>query len=169
MEIKIEKMKIADLEEFWSVFSKLIRFDFPGYSRQVIDYFLTRVYSPANFRYWLQINWRPVLLAKVKEKIVGFAVLDKPYGGVSFLRWLGVVPEFRKKGIGKQLIKIWIKEAKTACCHKIELAGQREAKVFYEKAGFLLEGKRKLSYFGIDQFIFGMVIGKPDNEAMIKD
>ncbi len=162
------QLEQKDIKEFWNLFAQILKNDFPGYSPKVIDYFLNQVYTPTNFAYWLTINWRSVFLAKARGKIVGFAVIDKPYGGVSFCRWLRVKREFRNKGIGKQLLAEWLKSAKKSGCHKIELAGQKEAKIFYKKVGLILEGKRKLSYFGIDQDIFGKVIGLPNDKSMTK-
>lgn len=168
MEIKIEKLQPRDLDAFWQVFSQVLRSDFPGYTKAVINYFLNRIYTKKAFNYWLLSSWKIVLVAKLEERIVGFAVLDKPYGGVCFCRWLGILKGFRNKGIGKRLIKEWINYATSLGCHKVELASQPEAKDFYKKCNLDLEGKRQMSYFGIDQFIFGKVIGKPKDEAMTR-
>lgn len=174
-DIVIEQLQANDLEAFWQVFKKVLENDFPGYSQKVIDFFLYKAYSQANFRYWLETNWKIVFIAKKnlplweKGKIAGFVVLDRPYGGVCFVRWLGVLKEERKKGIGKRLIKASIDFALDYGCHKIELAAQPNAKKFYKKIGLKLEGKRDLSYFGIDQYIFGMVLDKPNEEIMIKE
>ncbi len=84
-------------------------------------------------------------------------------------RWLGVKKEYQKQGIGHQLIEAWIGLAKKQGCHKIEVASQPEAKGFYEKAGLTLEGKRISSYFGIDQYLFGKVIGQQNDSAMTKE
>ncbi len=179
MNILIEKLQLKDLDDFWEVFSQTIRTDFPGYSPKVIDYFLTQMYSKYNFQQWLMTGWKIVLVvraAKPKAEqvhfgagIVGFAVLDRPYGGVCFCRWLGVLKDYRNKGIGRKLIEEAINYTQNYGGHKIELASQPEAKGFYHKAGLELEGKRKLSYFGIDQYIFGKVIGRPKDEVMIRD
>jgi ribosomal protein S18 acetylase RimI-like enzyme len=176
MEVSIEKLTLQNLDAFWELFAQTIRHDFPGYSQSVVDYFLTRMYSQYNFQQWLMTGWKIILAAYAKaakgencEKIVGFAVLDKPYGGVCFLRWLGVRPEYRKKGVGKKLIFEWEKYSRGDGCHKIEVASQPEAKKFYQKAGLRLEGKRRQSYFGIDQYIFGKVIGRPDDVIMTRD
>ena len=189
MEIKIEKLTFQDLDLFWQVFSKVLQTDFPGYTKAVVDYFLNKAYTRANFNYWLSTDWKIVLAAKTEghpkallpEKgptastfrhvgfragIIGFAVLDKPYGGVCFCRWLGVLAEFRNQGVGKKLIEAWLNYAKNSGCHKAEVASQPEAKDFYKKCNLDLEGKRKLSYFGIDQYIFGRVINQPRDMIM---
>jgi len=172
MEVKIEKLQMQNLDEFWQVFAQILKADFPGYSKSVVDYFLTRMYLKDNFDHWLKTDWKVILIAKntkTEVKIIGFAVLDKPYGGVCFCRWLGVLPELRKNGIGRRLIEEWISYAKNCGCDKVEIASQPNAKKFYEKCGLNLEGKRNLSYFGIDQFIFGKVIGEPRDEVMVSE
>ena len=151
---------------FWPVFSEVINTQFPGYSKTVVKYLLERIYNQYAFDYWLKIGEKTVLVAKQAGKIIGFAVLDRPYGGVSFCRWLGVLADYQRKGIGVELIKRWLSLAKKEGCHKIEVASQPQAKDFYLKAGLTLEGKRALSYFGIDQYIFGKVIGTPQDEVM---
>jgi GNAT superfamily N-acetyltransferase len=167
--ISISQLKTDKVEDFFPVFSSVLKTDFPGYSKAVIDYFLSKIYTPQAFRYWLTTGWKLVFIAKVDGKIAGFAVVDKPYGGVCFCRWLGVLADYQKKGIGKGLIKVWLEFAKTYGCHKGEIASQPTAKDFYLKCGLELEGERKLSYFGIDQFIFGKVLGQPQDKVMIKD
>lgn len=169
MMINIEFLKQNEVSEFCQVFNKLLIADFPGYSKKVIDFLLNKVYTPQAFAYWLTIGWRPVILAKVNNKIVGFAVMDKPYGGVAFLRWLGVLKEFRHQGVGKHLIQSVVVYAKDYGCHKLEVAAQTQASEFYRKVGLELEGKRRLSYFGIDHFIYGKILGVPKDEVMIKE
>lgn len=170
MEIIIEKVQPYSLDEFWQVFNESIRQDFPGYSKAVIDHFLNKIYTKAAYQYWLLNNWKIIYVAKLdKVGIIGFAVIDRPYGGVCFLRWLGVLSQYRGKGAGTSLIKAWVKYAKEYGCHKIEVAGQPEAKGFYEKCDLDYEGKRNFSYFGIDQYIFGKALGQPSDLAMIKE
>lgn len=165
---RVIKLAPQEVKDFWLVFAELLRTKFPGYSEKIIRYFLEKIYTQSSYVYWLENNMKTVLVAKDNEIIVGFAVIDEPYGGVSFCRWLGVKQEYQKKGIGTMLINAWIDLAKSQHCHKVEIASQPEAKDFYEKVGLNQEGERKLSYFGITQYVFGKVIGKPDEEEMTK-
>jgi len=102
------------------------------------------------------------------KEIIGFLVYDMAYGGVLLCRWLGVLEECRKQGVGKMLAEQAVLEAKALGCHKVELAGQLTARKFYEKCGFKLEGMREKSYFGQDQYLFGKVIGELEEERVIK-
>lgn len=167
MEIIVERLQLADLDGFWQVFETVIRHDFPFYSSTVIDHFINRTYTKASYHYWLTTDWKIIYVAKAENKTIGFAVIDKPYGGVCFLRWLGVLKEYRGLKAGTKLINTWLDYAKNFGCHKAELAAQLPAKEFYQKCGLDLEGERKLSYFGIDQPIFGKVLGLPKDEVMV--
>lgn len=163
----IEPLKTDDMHEFWSTFKDVLQSEFPGYTKKVVDHFLKNLYSERNFHYYLQTGQKSIFVAKINGTIVGFAVIDEPYGGVSLCRWLGVKRELQKQGIGSALIQTWLELAKKQGCHKAEVAAQPEAKEFYEKVGLALEGKRKKSYFGIDQYIFGQVLAEPKENFII--
>lgn len=163
----VEKLNTQDLDPFLETFAAVLREAFPGYSQKIVDYFLQRIYTRANFDYWLRYNYKIILIAKTESRIVGFMVIE-PYGGVCFARWLGVLKEHRRKGVGRKLVERWLELGKELGCHKAEIASQPEAKEFYEACGLALEGKRNLSYFGIDHYIFGKVIGKPNEGVMIE-
>lgn len=158
-----------ELDDFFRVFSCVLSDEFPKYTKKIVRYFLEKIYSVHNFRYWLTNNLKTILVAKNTEGIiVGFAVIDEPYGGVSLCRWLGVIKQYQNKGIGTTLIDTWTRLAQKQNCHKIEVAAQPKAKLFYEKAGLTLEGFKKLSYFGSDQYIYGKILGQPDELAIIR-
>lgn len=151
-----------ELDQFLPVFAHILENEFPGYSKNVVRYFLEKIYTKQNFQWWLSQKQKIIIAATEKDReIVGFAVLDAPYGGVSFCRWLGIRREYQNKGIGRQMINKWKEIATQSGCHKMEVASQPTAKEFYAKMGLELEGLRKLSYFGIDQYVFGKVIGPP--------
>lgn len=164
----IDLLTNKDLDEFYGIFSKILSTQFPGYTPTVIDYFLDKIYTRISYRYWLDQNHKTIFIPREDNKIVGFAVIDQTYGGVSFLRWLGILPAHQRKGLGKALVTQWIEHAYDDGAHKAEVAGQPEAKLFYEKMGLELEGMRKASYFGIDQYVFGKVLNDPRDENMVK-
>lgn len=168
MNSEIEILKKEDVGSFYPVFAQALKTIFPCYTQKIIELFINKIYTPANFIYWLNNNLKTIIVTKEKDKITGFIVIDQPYGGVSFCRWLAVLPKYQKKGLGRKLINAWVDFAKSQGCHKVELASEPLAKTFYEKVGLTLEGERKLSYFSVDNFIFGKIIGKPNEESMIK-
>ena len=168
MDFQIVKLQSYEVAGFWPVFVTVLKTEFPGYTSKVVDYFVQKIYTQASFVYWLSNNLKTVIVAKVNFQIVGFAVIDEPYGGVSFCRWLGIKQDFQKKGIGKKIVDEWLMLAKSQHCHKAEVASQPGAKAFYEKISLDYEGERKLSYFGITQYLYGKIIGQPDDEIMTK-
>ena len=168
MEVQIRPIRQQEISMFWDMFAQVLSTEFPGYSKKVVKFFLEKLYTRVSFGYWFAHSTKTFLAAAVNDTLVGFAVIDEPYGGVSFCRWLGVTKEYQKKGIGTKLIEMWIDLATRSGCHKVELAAQPEAREFYKKIGLLEEGTREKSYFGIDQYVFGKVIGEPDEMVMIK-
>ncbi|MDO8498048.1 MAG: GNAT family N-acetyltransferase [bacterium] len=166
MEIQIKELKQDRLDEFYGLFSHLLHHDFPGYTPAVQQYLLEKVYTRSAFEYWLDHNLKTIFVASVDTVIVGFAIVDEPYGGVSLCRWLGVTEKQRGKGVGTLLIHKWLEHAKLLGCHKAEVAAQPEAVSFYKKVGLEDEGFRKSSYFGIDQTIFGKVLAQPSDLVM---
>ncbi len=164
----ITYLESKDLDQFYEVFISVLHTQLSGYSSKVLNYLTTRIYPRPAFALWLTDGSKIVLIAKENSTIVGFAVIDRPYGGVSHCRWLGVVPDQQRKGVGRRIVNRWIDYAKTIGCHKIELAGHPQARGFYEAIGLIGEGKKQTSYFGVDLYMFGKVIGKPDDTLMTR-
>jgi ribosomal protein S18 acetylase RimI-like enzyme len=163
----ISSLNPENLKDFFPFFEKLMRKNFPFYHPKVIDYFLTKIYSQQNLYYQLQNNYRTILVAYEVSQPLGFAMIDEPYGGVSFLRWLAVDKNHQGKGVGKALVSEWEKITKSQGCHKMELAAYPLISSFYEKCGFEKEGLQKMSYFGVNQVVMGKVIGKFNLEKII--
>jgi|GEM_PF-1276109 len=156
----IISLKLEDITNFFPFFEKLMRENFAFYHPKVIDYFLTKIYTQQNLYYQLKNGYRTILVAYQEKESLGFAMIDEPYGGVSFLRWLAVAKNQQGKGVGKALVFEWEKLAKNQGCHKMEVAAYPLVASFYEKCGFEKEGFRKISYFGINQVVMGKVIGR---------
>ena len=168
MNIEITSINHTDVDIFWHLFADVLHSEFPGYSKKVLKFMTEKMYTRNSFMYWLDHSMKTVFLALADGMPVGFAVIDEPYGGVSFCRWLGIKKEYQRHGIGKKLIQMWLELARESGCHKAELAAQPQARDFYKKAGLDEEGLRISSYFGIDQYVFGKVVGKPNDDMMTK-
>ena len=166
--MSIHALSSQDIDQFYPVFTSVLNTEFPGYTREVIYYLFNRIYTRDTLKFWVQRKEKIIIGAFENDSIVGFAVIDSPYGGVSFCRWLGVFKDHQRKGIGTSLIQKWEVLARESKAHKMEVAGQPEAKKFYEKMGFDLEGMRKKSYFGIDQYLFGKILAEPNAENMTR-
>jgi len=166
--MSIKVLLPQNIDQFYPIFSSVLTSEFPGYTSKVVSYLLNRLYTKETLKYWVQRKEKIIFGAYEKDSIIGFAVIDSTYGGVSFCRWLGVLKKYQHKGYGSALIHAWKGYAVRHKAHKIEVAGQSEAKTFYEKMGFDLEGFRKKSYFGIEQLLFGKIIGEPNSENMTR-
>lgn len=166
--MEIRRITKEEINQFYVVFSSVLKEGFPEYSKELIDFFLKKDFSKKVFikDFCRQLM---VLLALEKQKIVGFLVLDKLYGGVSYCNWLGVVKECRGRGIGWELMKEWEKEILLIGGHKLLLLTQAEKnRVFYLKCGFNQEGFEEKSWFGLDSWIFGKVIAAPEPKVFLK-
>lgn len=168
-QIKTEKITPKNLQKFFPVFEEVLRTDFPEYSKKIIDFFVFQDFSQKIFLEKIKKNEWLGLLAVIKNKIVGFLLADKLYGGVSYCFWLGVKKEFQGQGIGSLLLKEWEKEVKKQGGHKLMLVTQhKENEKFYLKNGFKNEGFEEKSWFGLDCWKFGKVIGEPKPEVFLK-
>jgi len=165
MKVKVEALREEGVDEFFEVFEKVMRTTCGFYSKKVINYFLGRIYTKESFLKRLQEKVQVVFLGLIGGRISGFLVADSPYGGVAFCRWLGVLKEHQKKGVGKELVDEWIKWAKKNRCHRVQAASVLPAVRFYEKCGLKKEELTKKGYFGIDQYRIGKVVGEVDETS----
>lgn len=166
MEIKV--ITKGEIDRFYTVFSSVLKEGFPEYSQKLVDFFLTKDFSKEVFMrdFCRQLT---VLSAIEEEKTVGFLVFDKLYGGVSYCNWLGVVKEYRGRGIGRKLMEKWEEAVLLIGGHKLLLLTQAEKnRVFYQKCGFVQEGFEKKSWFGLDSWIFGKVIAVSKPKVFLK-
>jgi GNAT superfamily N-acetyltransferase len=160
--MEIRQIIEKDLKEFQRVFTKVLRVCFLEYPPQVVDFFVGEDFNNAFLKKKIA-NWDyVVLLAFEQGKIIGFLVMEKLYGGVSFCTWLGVESGGQGKGIGSALLKAWEEMVLEAGGHKLMLiAPSKEARQFYRTRGFKEEGFEEKSWFGLDYWIFGKLISQP--------
>lgn len=84
-----------------------------------------------------------LLVAENGEEVVAFAVIH----GDGYLSLLGVVPEYRRQGLGTRLIEALLDDYPTITCHT--RATNRAAVAFYEHLGFAVE-RRIPNYYRDD-------------------
>jgi ribosomal protein S18 acetylase RimI-like enzyme len=167
--LKIEKLTLGNLEEFLPVFKEVLKTGFPEYSSELVRFFVKKDFSKKVFLVKIKKNQWWGLLARVDGEIGGFLIADPPYGGVSYCPWLGTVQNLRKKGIGSRLLSEWEKRVREEGGHKLILLTQSEKnRKFYLKNGFRNEGFEEKSWFGLDCWRFGKVIGKPKPKIFLK-
>lgn len=169
MNLSVRPLQSVEFDQFYEIFTQVIVEEFPEYSKNIVRYLLTKIYTKTNFLYWLDNDMKTILLCvNDGREIIGFAVIDEPYGGVSLCRWLGVLRKYQRKTAGSLLVAKWLENATLQGCHKAEVASQPGARMFYARMGMKEEGFRALSYFGSDQYLFGKILGKPQEKVIAK-
>lgn len=167
--MEIKTLVESEIDKFHSVFVQVIGDGFPEYSQKLVDFIVDKDFRPDVFKEKVRKGEYTILVAEEEGKIVGFLIFEKLYGGVSYCTWLGVLREYRGRGIGSKLLGFWEKEILSQSGHKLMLLTQAEKnRAFYEKFGFKEEGLEKQSWFGLDAFIFGKIIGSPNPEVFLK-
>ncbi|UCH58067.1 MAG: GNAT family N-acetyltransferase [Candidatus Bathyarchaeota archaeon] len=100
------------------------------------------------------------LVAEVGTETIGLAWGNIRKYGSSWLSFLGVSPDHRRKGVGKSLLTRFIEESKKKGSRKIRLDTDPRlipALKLYENMGFIPEGITKNPY-GLELIIYGKVI-----------
>ncbi len=165
----INKVELAEVDELFDLFSKLILSQFPEYTQRVRKHLITsnRTYNKDFITKKIEEE-HIVLCAKVNGKIVGIFIADRPLGGASFGYWLMVDPAFQRKGIGRDLLKTWEEIAKNSGAHNLRLESDKANVEYYKKMGFKLIGLDEKGYFGSDNYIFAKIIQEPNEENIIR-
>jgi len=158
--VRIEVLTKDRFDEFYDVFTLLMKEGYESFSPALIKYFLSHDYSKPTYQFWLDRNFRRFLLAiDDNNKIVAFLIGDNTYGGVGFISWVGVIPQFRGKGIGKMLMVDYEVFCKSKKGHLLELFAHNKVKPFYEKLGFKEIGRRTSGFYGAKNIIMDKAIG----------
>ncbi len=168
--LQIRQLALSELDIFFDFFSSVLLAEFAEYSARSKKYMLTspRMWNKENFESILKNHTRILLGAFKNEELVGFLEAEYPFAGVSLAIWLMVDPKFRRKGIGKNLLKNWEERIVELGGHNLYLYADKRNKNFYEKMGFEMVGFHKKSWFGNDEFIFSKIIQEPKEENFLR-
>jgi len=163
--VRISEFQLRDIDSFYKCFEVLMQEGYAGFSDPIKEYFIKKEYSKSNFYLWVDRNFRKIFLAfNENDEIIGFLVGDNTYGGVAFITWVGVLKEYRSKGIGKMLIQTYENYVKAKNAHIIELFTYESVKGFYEVLGFIEIGRREQGFFGQKNIIMNKTIGQWDDK-----
>jgi ribosomal protein S18 acetylase RimI-like enzyme len=94
-----------------------------------------------------------VLVAEDAKSIVGFAQGRVNKGGTSWLAYMGVIPAYRRRGIGRELTKSFLTESRSRGAHKVSLYTAKELKPainLYIGLGFVRKGTTRRHNYGVD-------------------
>ena len=154
----VRKMRFEDVEEASRVLCYVLQDAWKRYEKgynpkRALDFDVS-VSSPKHLREKLANPERLMLVAEKSKKIVGVA-LGQIIGesGLAKLGWIGVQPEEQHQGIGKALLKEFIKRCKQKGCHKITLYTLPvliPAVNLYLKCGFVPEAYLHKEWWGVD-------------------
>ncbi len=99
------------------------------------NYFVSEMDNQDRFKLFLEKNPGLSILAQDNGKIIGTA-LGSFDGRRGYLQKVVVDKNFRKKGVGQQLVQAVIKKLKTLSAVYIPIAVEKENVSFYENCGF---------------------------------
>lgn len=153
--IKISQLKNNQVKDFYQLYKSLVLSDFKEWNNTSKNKWLKEDYSPSFWKNQIKVGV-PVFIAQDNGRLVGYVAIEAINFGVVYLGWIGVLKEYRKTGVGKDLMLEVEKWGKGNNYHKIELETQiKELLPFFIKQGFVLEGIRKNSWQKLDNYMFG--------------
>jgi ribosomal-protein-alanine N-acetyltransferase len=119
-------------------------------SRQLIEHGLAWSWSEERVERCLRNRDCVVLAARDRRRVVGFAIMEF-YAIHAHLNLFAVQPGYQRQGVGRQLLEWLEASARTAGIFKVNLelrATNDRARVFYEKLGYRVVGRKAAYYDG---------------------
>jgi len=100
------------------------------------------------------------VLAQEAGELAGFMNYEVYNSGVLSVHDIIIAKEFRRKGLGTQLLKVAEKEAKNNRCAKVYLYTNPTWKnsKFYEKNGYVQEARLKKHFYGDDMLAYAKFV-----------
>jgi GNAT superfamily N-acetyltransferase len=152
----IKQLKSDQIKDFFNLFKQITTTDFKNWTKESKDYWYEKQYTPQYWKDNIENKNFPIFVAYDKEKMIGFVITESLDFGVAYLGWLGVLKEYRRKGIAKALLDRLESWCRDNGVHKIELETQeKDLRKFYEEHGYTFEGTRKNSWQHLDSDMFG--------------
>jgi ribosomal-protein-alanine N-acetyltransferase len=119
-------------------------------SRQLIEHGLAWSWNEDRVERCLRNRDCVVLAARDRRRVVGFAIMEF-YAIHAHLNLFAVQPGHQRQGVGRQLLEWLESSARTAGIFKVNLelrATNDRARVFYEKLGYRVVGRKAAYYDG---------------------
>ena len=157
--IKIIKIDEKQAKNFFDLYKAIVKADFKEWTDEYKKQWLEQEYSIDYWKELLSENKLPVFVAFDNEEMVGYLAVESIAYGVVYIGWVGVLKEYRKKGIASRLMAEIEKWSKAKKFHKLELETQIKTLLpFFEEQEFVLEGVRRNSWQKLDNYMFGKSI-----------
>lgn len=162
MNITIRSLSEVDMPLLKAIYSQSIQRDFPEFSQGIRDFLTTGRYEAFSMSLPIKLG------AFDGEKLAGFLLADKHFGGVVYVMWLAIAKDYQKKGIGTKLLAEIEKIALGVGAHQLLLETFERDIDFYKKKGFEMVGLNKKGYFGTDNYVMSKAIQEPKEENFLK-
>lgn len=170
MNINYSFAKSTEYKDFYEVFIKSLKKQFPEYSKNSMIYLTEVDWSWESINNQLKIGKKIAILAKEeKAGIVGYVLFNKNYGGISLINWIAVEEKYQQHGIATKLLEIWEKDALKKGAHGLQVWTIEKNRGFYKNRGFVESGILPSFWFGIDHYLFYKIIGEPIEENYLRD
>lgn len=161
-DITIRFLVDEDEPQLKRLYVNTMKTGFPQYSPALRTYFSTGEYLEEMLTTEIQIG------AFNDEKLVGFIIANKPYGGVVFVQWIGVHKTQQNKGIGKRLLSVLENYAQTVGAHDVFLEASEDKKEYYVKQGYTVFGYNEKGWFGMSNYDLKKTLQAPQEEKFLK-
>lgn len=160
--VTIRLLTREDQGELENLYKKLTLSEFPEYTPNTRQYF-TKEYMHKHMKSSVKIG------AFVNNILVGYLIAGQTEGGVMFIYWLAIAPDFQRKGMGKQMLAEIEKIALSQGAHTIHLESAHKNCPFYLSQGYEQFGFDKESYYGADSYLLKKMLRKAEEKNFLKD
>lgn len=160
--ITIRPLTEKDEQTFKQAFTKALSDDYSEYSKTIKNYFSNEKNLQKEFNLPFKLG------AFDEENLAGYMLLTEPEGGVLYIRWLNVLKDYQKQGIGKILLAEAEKIAKENGCHALHLESDIRNVKYYEARGYKVVGFEEKGYFGTDNYNLAKHIAEPEEQNFLR-
>ena len=104
---------------------------------------------------------RIMLVAEENGEIVGLAQGRTNRGGYSWLGFMGVSPDNRRRGVGRGLLDVFIRRSRESGCTKVSLnmaPSLKPAIKLYTETGFIPEGYMRNHMHSLDLIFYSLFL-----------
>ncbi len=162
MSIVIKELSEKDKMPLEKIYRETVLKEFFEYTLNIRKYLTSSPEKDAALKLPIKIG------AFYNQKLIGYLMAEKPYGGILFIPWLAILKEHQHKGVGKKLLKSIEKKASILGVHSIHLQSDKLNVPFYEKCGYTVFGFDEKGYWGTDNYLLKKPIMEPHEEAFLK-
>lgn len=152
--VKIGRLRKSDIPGFCKLLLKIFDEGFSYYPKKAQIY-NKKYWSQERLSDYLFKNSRLLLIAKDGQRPVGYLIGKYYSSGNSSILWLGVLPEFRGKGVGGRLVRFWEKWAVKKGAKRLRTSTANfDNERFYTNLGFAKLPVMERNDWGMKKLVF---------------